>query len=455
MNRSTGPSHRSDDPVVSSKVLRGAVYLGWCLLLYFAIRVAWLGGIGPHVRSFQYAYLVGFAGYFLLVWAVTRATDRRWLGSWRWWLMGIVVVRAVTMATPPSDDAWRYAWEGRVQIAGFNPYVYAPDASELGSLRDGNWSKINHPDYPAIYPPLAEAEFLLASAVYDSVFTTKALHVLWDILTAVLLGATLSRLGLRPHLASIYALCPLVLTAFGVEGHVDSLMLMFAALCLWAEATGRRYLAGGALGCAIASKLMLAVFLPWYVLKNPRVALFSVAIVALCYAPYWDNQWSVFQSLGRFGTGTAFFSFPNTLAQMLNVDAASPGILCVALFAVLLTFAWREETFRDYARCATGALVLLLPVVHYWYLTWILMCQVFRPSFPWVAASLAMVVYFEAERVRVVTGDWVMPTWCPILFWSVFVAAWGLRNVATKRRSDAATKGKNHPATCPPPSLRR
>ena len=71
-----------------------------------------------------------------------------------------------------------------MQKAGFNPYVYSPDAGELENLRDGNWSKINHPDYPAIYPPLAEVEFLFASAVYDSVYTTKALKAqraaLWD-----------------------------------------------------------------------------------------------------------------------------------------------------------------------------------------------------------------------------------------------------------------------------------
>ena len=215
-------------------------------------------------------------------------------------------------------------------------------------------------------------------------------------------------------------------------------MLMFAAICLWAEATGRGYLAGGALGCAIASKLMLAVLLPWFVFKKPRVALFSVAVVALCYTPYWDHQWSVFQSLGRFGTGEAFFSLSGTLAGILGTDAISPVILCAALLIVLLTLAWRQLTFRDYARCATGALILLLPIVHFWYVTWILMCQVFRPSFPWLAASLAMVVYFEAEQARAVSGVWCMPTWCPIFFWSVFLASWGVA-LGRKRRSGEAT----------------
>ena len=439
MNGSDLPSRFRDASLVSPWVLRGAIFFGWCLLFGFAIQVTRLGGIGPFVRSFQYAYLVGFAGYLLLIWAVTRSMDVRSLGSWHWWLVGIVVLRAVAIPTQPSDDAWRYVWEGRVQKAGFNPYAYTPDAPELVHLQDADWKKINHPDYPAIYPPLAQAEFLLASVMFDSVFTTKVLHVFWDILTIVLLGATLSRLGMRPHLASIYAFCPLVFTAFGVEGHVDSLMLMFAALCLWAEATGRSYLAGGALGLAIASKLMLAVLLPWFVFKKPRVALFPVAIIALCYAPYWDTEWSVFQSLSRFGTGAAFFSLSGTLAGILGTDAISPVILCATLLIILLTLAWRQVTLRDYALCASGALLLLLPIVHYWYLTWILLYQVFRPSYPWVAASLAMVVYFEAEHVRAVTGDWVMPTWCPILFWSVFLASWGMGKATMQRSTGRAT----------------
>src|SRR6266480_1963277 len=52
------------------------------------------------------------------------------------------------------DDFWRYQWEGKIQQAGFNPYVNAPDDPQLEAVRSGfeAWHKINHRDFRAIYP---------------------------------------------------------------------------------------------------------------------------------------------------------------------------------------------------------------------------------------------------------------------------------------------------------------
>ena len=71
-----------------------------------------------------------------------------------------VAMRAITFAAPPllSSDMYRYVWDGRVQLAGINPYRYLPDAPELAFLRDAAvFPHINRADYaPTIYPPAAE-----------------------------------------------------------------------------------------------------------------------------------------------------------------------------------------------------------------------------------------------------------------------------------------------------------
>jgi len=53
-------------------------------------------------------------------------------------LTAAVAMRALTLAAPPllSSDIYRYVWDGRVQLAGINPYRYLPDAPELSFLRD-------------------------------------------------------------------------------------------------------------------------------------------------------------------------------------------------------------------------------------------------------------------------------------------------------------------------------
>ena len=91
-----------------------------------------------------------------------------------------------------SSDAYRYVWDGRVQLAGTSPYRYAPLDDRLAPLRDpllfpglgprdrsgyvtqpvptdrgellsrssnDPRTRINRPQVPTIYPPVAQAWF--------------------------------------------------------------------------------------------------------------------------------------------------------------------------------------------------------------------------------------------------------------------------------------------------------
>jgi len=61
-----------------------------------------------------------------------------------------------------SDDAYRYIWDGRVLLAGVDPYRFAPLDSALAGLRypllfpEGELPLISRPGVPTIYPPIAQ-----------------------------------------------------------------------------------------------------------------------------------------------------------------------------------------------------------------------------------------------------------------------------------------------------------
>ena len=76
------------------------------------------------------------------------------------WIVAILL-RIVALPLEPGDDIWRYQWEGKVQNAGFNPYVLAPNDAQLTTVRAEfpDWSQINHRDFSAIYPPGTELIF--------------------------------------------------------------------------------------------------------------------------------------------------------------------------------------------------------------------------------------------------------------------------------------------------------
>src|SRR5262245_17786531 len=108
--------------------------------------------------------------------------------------------RLVMIAAPPSlsDDVWRYVWDGRVQAAGHNPYAWPPDAKELEPLRDGGWSRINHPSIRTVYPPLAEALFLVSAVARGGARGLKLLFACFDIGAILALAALLRKTGRAP-----------------------------------------------------------------------------------------------------------------------------------------------------------------------------------------------------------------------------------------------------------------
>ena len=169
-----------------------------------------------------------------------------------------VALRLAALGGPPvlSDDLFRYAWDGRVQAAGIDPYRYQPTNAQLRPLREPwlwpdaagcadlgrnpDCSRINRATVRTIYPPVAQAWF---AAVYR-VGGIDAQHKAWQV--AGLLGdvalVALLPLALRAwkrdeRWTALYALAPFPVVEVVNNGHVDGLAALFvvAALLAWAR----------------------------------------------------------------------------------------------------------------------------------------------------------------------------------------------------------------------------
>ena len=67
---------------------------------------------------------------------------------------------------------------------------------------------------------------------------------------------------------------------------------------------------------------------------------------------------------------------------------------------------------------------MLMPIVHYWYLTWILVFAAMHFRLRWLTAACAMVAYFNAAHALHLTGAWTMPPWVSVMIWSTFGLTW-------------------------------
>ena len=103
------------------KTPRLRAYLGLAVLAAGLVGLALSGDLLVHSLRFAAFYVLSGAGFALLA---TAATSLPLRGA----IVAAVVLRLVFLPVMPSlsDDYYRYVWDGRVQLAGVNPYKYRP-----------------------------------------------------------------------------------------------------------------------------------------------------------------------------------------------------------------------------------------------------------------------------------------------------------------------------------------
>ena len=378
----------------------------------FGIACSWWAGSGPPILRARWrllAILGVWAGAWLVgVGAALRTPTKLAVGIV---LVGAVGVRLVALAGPPttSDDVYRYAWDGRVQAAGADPYAEPPLSPTLSGLRD-RWlwpgtrgcaaldrppgcTRLNRPAERSIYPPVAEGWF----RIVDGVAGDGARHKAWqvaglagDVVTVGLLLLALDRWGRDRRWIALYALCPAPAFEFVHNAHVDGLAVAFlvCALLVTIPPPGRRRGAGAhawrdvffglLVGAAALVKvypvavLLVAIALPrprpWHALARASAAATLLAAVAylphvltvgvrvLGYLPGYLRE-EHYDGGGRF-----------LLAGILGLSGEAAGVASVLALAVAAGWVvWRRPDAPRAAAALLAALFLATTPVQPWY----------------------------------------------------------------------------------------
>jgi len=221
-----------------------------------------------NIVPFEWAFFFAFGLYALAAWWVLQsqaAPARRMIALI---FVFAILFRASLIFSQPSlsDDMYRYIWDGRVQAAGINPYVYPPDATQVASLRDSAiWPRVGWKPYPTIYPAGAELVFAAAWRIWpDNVHWFQAIMVSADLLAGGLLLFLLRALGRSPLAVLIYLWNPLVIFEVAHAAHADALVLPLLVAALLARVKGRPALTGVLLGLAAAEGLKVSLLPTWY-----------------------------------------------------------------------------------------------------------------------------------------------------------------------------------------------
>lgn len=334
-------------------------------------------------------------------------------------LLAIILVvsaalRVLFLLTPAtlSDDIYRYVWDGRVQKHGIDPYRYPPEASELAPLRDPIFERINYKEIPTIYPPLMQMAFAAVTIVSESLRSMKAFFVLVDLAVVATLLAALGMAGLHATRVLIYAWNPLVAVEVAGSGHNDVLAIFFLVLAHAALLRRKEALFVLSLTLCGLAKLVGLVLAPLAVRwVRWRAWLAMPAAVFVVSWPYGEAGADAFRGLTAYGlrwrANDSLFhvvyaitdrllgrevTFLDTQASLLAAKVVV-GLLLAGWGAVVL---WKKVPPLRGFYLAIGAILLLSPTVHPWYLVWIVPYLCFYPHPAWLLLTGSVVLAYHA-----------------------------------------------------------
>lgn len=360
-------------------------------------------------------------------------------------LLGAVALQVLAVSVAPrlTDDYFRYAWDGRVQAAGIDPYRYAPTDPALTLLRT-EWlfpsgcapsghvcTRLNHPGSPTIYPPVAQAWFWVVHVASSPLGpdgggarTLQLAAAGLALATTVALLLVLHRHG-DPRTVVLWAWCPTVVLEAGSNAHVDVLAAFLVVLAMGATIAGRPVRSGLAAGAAVAAKLLPALVLPallfaWWGGRHPRRAAvrWAAGVAVVLVAGYLPHLLAVGPRVLGFLPGylaeEGFDGERRFALLRLLVPERFASLVAVAVVlatATILTLRARTHGHRPPWRAALVLVGVAFTIVGI--------------SYPWYALLLVALVALDGRAEWLAVAAAAYPGY--------FTAALGLRFADTQR----------------------
>ena len=341
---------------------------------------------------------------------------------------GCALLQLAALAGPPasSDDDYRYAWDGRVQLAGVDPYRYPPADAALVPLREpftftgqqpcphypvpGGCTRINRPLVRTIYPPAAEAVFAglrVLTGGRGGHLPFQLAAALGVLATTVLLVRAALRRGRPLWPVALWAWSPVVAFEATNNAHLDWLVALLSVAGLLSLTAARPVRAGLWIGAAIATKLYPGLLLVTAGRRPGRVIAAAVALVAVSYLPHLlavgpdvIGYLPGYLSEESYRSGHRY-----ALLEILVGTTGASWLAPAVLVAAGTLLWWRCDPRRPERTAVVAAGVFLL---------------VSTPEFPWYALLLTALIAL-AER-----PEWLWVAFAPALRYFARDLHWNL-----------------------------
>ncbi len=372
-------------------------------------------------------------------------------------LVGLAILFRILffLATPNlSQDFYRFVWDGRMILEGYNPYLYAPESFILKSQFPifqaqelYNGMGVLNGSHFSNYTPLNQFFFVIAGlfagkSILGSVVLMRLFIMAADLGTLYFGKKLLERLNLPIHYIFWYVLNPFIIIELTGNLHFEGVMVFFLIWSLYLLHKGQWKFAAIVFACSVSIKLIPLMFLPLFFqyftkrhntpsLDSTYKGLFHllifygivVTILTLSFIPFYNSELltNYINTVGlwfqRFEFNASFYYIARAIGytfrgynEIAVIGKAIP--IAIVCFTLIITFFRKNKT--TFQLIAAMLMVIsfyyfLATTVHPWYLATLLILSVFtKYRFPLVWSFVIIFSYLAYANADNKENLWII-----------------------------------------------
>ena len=379
------------------------------------------------------------------------------------------IFRAIFVLAIPnlSQDFYRFIWDGRMLLAGFNPYLHTVESFiSLGEFPVAQAQKL-HQGMGALnashftnYPPVNQlcftiAGFFAGNSILGSVIVMRLLIITADFGTLFYGKKLLERLNIPIHNIFWYILNPFIIIELTGNLHFEGVMIFFLIWSLYLLHSGKWIIAAVVFALSISTKLIPLMFLPlffnWFFQEKQisvfkgfakLIAFYSISLLttALLFLPFYSEQF-ISNYAKTVGLWFQDFEFNASLYYVVreigyqfrgyNEIATIGKITPVLVVLFVLSMAFFRKN-KNTIQLITSMLLALsfyyftATTVHPWYVATLLILSVFTNyKFPLVWSFAIILSYLAYMNTNNTENLWIIGLEYTIIYsvfiWEVFI----------------------------------
>lgn len=369
--------------------------------------------------------------------------------------------RAVFILAIPnlSQDFYRFIWDGRMILEGFNPYLDTPESfistnkfsiaqaqdlyQGMGKLSGGHYSN---------YPPLNQLCFIIANLfsgqnILYSVIGLRLIIITADFGTLYYGQKLLLKLKLPQHKIFWYILNPFIIIELTGNLHFEGVMIFFLVWSLFLLYSDKWKLASIVFACSVSIKLISLIFLPLLFQRlgwKKSIGFYSIVgfISIILFTPFYSSQFLINYTetvslwFNNFEFNASFYYLAREIGYLFrgfNEIAIIGKYTTIIIFLFVMIIAFFREN-KTLIQLITAMLIVLsfyyfsASTVHPWYIAMILFLSVFtKYKFPLVwsfVIILSYLAYLQIGKAEKSENYWIIAIEYIIVYgvfiWEIF-----------------------------------